>query len=143
MEDFATAIMGTDGLPERRLQARYYVRFQPRGDGQLARPRMTFYSDGENPLWMARSKRGWVSPDGDELRLSRRVRLRRPASPGRADLYVRTEELLVRSDEETARSELPVYATLGPHEMRGTGMIADLHSGRLQLLSEVEGRYEE
>ena len=97
--------------------------------------------DKDGKRWEVRSKTGWVSGDNSEVRLRGKVEAISP--PGASSpSTIRTEQLNVFPDKNTASSAVLVTVTGPGSTMRGTGMRADLANKRIQLLSKVSTRYD-
>ena len=97
--------------------------------------------DKEGKHWQVRSKTGWVSADNSEVRLRGKVEATSP--PGNSlPSVMKTEQLNVFPDKNTASSAVLVTVTQPGFTMRGTGMRADLADKRIQLLSKVSTRYD-
>jgi LPS export ABC transporter protein LptC len=52
-----------------------------------------------------------------------------------------TDHLAVDIETSIARTDAPATLNLGPHQLRGTGLVAHLLEERLQLQSQVNGRF--
>jgi lipopolysaccharide export system protein LptC len=95
-------------------------------------------SDGH--AWTVRSRTGWVSADGDELRLRGQVRADSVDAQGRP-VDMRTEELNVFPDARRATSAVAVT-------LRQPGLILNGHHLEAQLdtklvnLKDIKARYE-
>lgn len=97
--------------------------------------------DKEGKHWQVRSKTGWVSADNSEVRLRGKVKATSPPGDSRPSV-MKTEQLNVFPDRNTASSAVLVTVTQPGFTMRGTGMRADLADKRIQLLSKVSTRYD-
>ncbi|ATD68892.1 LPS export ABC transporter periplasmic protein LptC [Luteimonas chenhongjianii] len=97
-------------------------------------------SDGEG-RWTVRAKTGWVSESNDEVRLRGEVVADSPEGYPRPT-RMRTEALNVFPQRNHATSDVLVDVVQPGFTMQGTGMRADLDSGRIELLSEVKLRNE-
>ncbi|MCA1715104.1 MAG: LPS export ABC transporter periplasmic protein LptC [Gammaproteobacteria bacterium] len=90
--------------------------------------------------WEVRSNTGWVSAEGDEIRLRGDVRTRSPKQDARPTA-MNTEQLNVFPDSNRATSAVVVTITQPGSILRGRGLEADLDTKRYRLLSEVHSRY--
>jgi len=91
--------------------------------------------------WEVRSQTGWVSADGDELRLRGRVRAD-SIDPDGQPVAMRTEELNVFPKAKRATSAATVTLTQPGLILEGRGLEAQLDAKRVTLLSDVKARYE-
>ena len=90
--------------------------------------------------WEVRSHRGWVSADGNELRLRGEVRARSDDADGRPVLMA-TEQLNVFPDTKRANSAVPVTVTQPGLILNGQSLQAQLDTKRVHL-TDVKARYE-
>jgi lipopolysaccharide export system protein LptC len=139
--DFDLIVLEDDGSEAFTLRAPHMAR-QP-GDlsMSLETPLFLFPSDDDGQdRWEVRALEGWVSPEGDEIRLMREVRAVGPGSgAGRARLETERLDVFPRTDE--ARSDQRVTIVDGRSTIRGLGLRVNLATKRYVLLSEVESRY--
>ncbi|MEN4902542.1 LPS export ABC transporter periplasmic protein LptC [Luteimonas sp. TWI1416] len=91
--------------------------------------------------WQVRSKTGWVSDDNELVRLRGEVTATSPDGAPRPTT-MRTEALDVFPQRNQAASDALVDVVQPGSTMQGTGMRADLTSGRIELLSQVKFRNE-
>ena len=97
--------------------------------------------DKQGQHWEVRSKTGWVAGDNSEVRLRGKVEATSPPGDSKPSV-MRTEQLNVFPDKNTASSAVLVAVTAPGYTMHGTGMQADLAAKRIQLLSKVSTRYD-
>lgn len=93
--------------------------------------------DGER--WEIRSATGWVSENNEEVRLRGAVTADSPPGTARPT-KMETEELNVFPKGNQATSDVVVNVLQRGSTMQGTGMRADLETGRIELLSQVKFR---
>ncbi len=89
--------------------------------------------------WTVVSESGWVSDDNEEVRLSGDVTATSPEDAARATT-MRTDTLNVYPQRSQADTEATVVVEQPGTTMQGTGMRADLDSGRIEFLSQVRFR---
>lgn len=95
---------------------------------------------GDGEAWQVRADTGWVSADGDELRLRGAVQA---VSDGRNDppVTITTEQLNVFPDDDRLDSAVAVTITRPGSILRGTGLEVNLASKQYTFQSEVRSRY--
>ncbi|MGY1424181.1 LPS export ABC transporter periplasmic protein LptC [Lysobacter sp. A289] len=95
-------------------------------------------SDGD--AWQVRSKTGWISGDGDELRLRGAVKA---TSEGGNDapVTITTEQLNVFPEKDLVTSAVAVTINQPGSILRGNGLEVDLASKQYTLKSKVNSRY--
>jgi lipopolysaccharide export system protein LptC len=106
----------------------------------IRHPEVNSYSD-ERPPVKATAQRGIVSPDNTKVHLYDDVRIDRPASSSAQLVRMRSDYLLVLTDEDIVRTDKPVEITLGKSVLRGTGMVANNATRQLQLGSAVHATF--
>jgi len=90
--------------------------------------------------WEVRADTGWVSAEGDELRLRGDVVASTTRDAARP-VKMTTEQLNVFPDDKRATSPVAVTVTQPGSILRGSGMEALLDSRRVRLKSNVRVRY--
>jgi len=121
VEGLRATTMDQAGRPHRRLIAREARHYPRAGGSQLDEPRLTLFTE-TGPPWRLQSERGWVTEKGEEIRLQGQVRLEREASDDNPSLLLETPELLVKPNENYARTDQPLHAISGPdwlHSVQG------------------------
>lgn len=91
--------------------------------------------------WSGRAREGWVSPKGEELRLSKEVVLDGYTIEGGQFAQLKTERLSLFPDSNQVRTDAPVTITRPNSILRGRGLEADLGTRRMRILSQVSLRY--
>ncbi|OBR75895.1 LPS export ABC transporter periplasmic protein LptC [Xanthomonas arboricola] len=98
--------------------------------------------DNTNQPWTLRSKTGWISPTGDELRLRGDVEGDSPTGGATPPTTFRTQSLDVFPKQNLAKTAAPVSMSRPGIMQSGVGFEADLKSRQYKLLSQVKTRYE-
>ncbi|MGV8930871.1 MAG: LPS export ABC transporter periplasmic protein LptC [Luteimonas sp.] len=135
LHDFELVALDAQGKESFTLRAPQLARSPADKTLSLVTP-LFLIPDKDNQRWEVRSQTGWVSADNSEVRLRDKVVATSP--PGDAmRSTLKTEQLNVFPDTNTATSAVLVTVTGPTSTMRGTGMRADLASKRIELLSKV------
>lgn len=136
------AILGTDsdGRQLYRLEAAS-IRHLPASDQVTLDAVVVRYSDGSQPDWFARAKRGTIIDQGTLIRLVGEVVLQDGNADPREKLLIETDALDFRPRERRASTETDVRLTRPGVVLTATGMEADLGAERLQLKADVNGRF--
>ena len=95
--------------------------------------------DSDRRYWTVAATRGWVAPEGDELRLTGDVRVDGP--PGDSKVVMETAQLNVYPRRDTAVAPGLVTITQPGSILRGRGMETNLATKHYELKSEVHSRY--
>jgi len=99
------------------------------------------FPDKDGGYWRTRSTTGWISAEGDEVRLRGAVKVDSP-QPSARQVEMTTEELNVFPEAKRATSPVLVTVIQPGSTMRGRGMRVDMASKRYELLSQVQTRYD-
>ncbi len=137
VERYHLVAMNKEGELSFRTNGPYAVRDPFNQQLFLNQPQFSFPDKKGKGDWTGHAQAGWVSSDGDEVRLKRDVALDGPTQPESDPVHIRTQWLSIRPDPQTAHTPLLVTVTRGPSILRGTGMNAWLKTSRVELLSNV------
>jgi LPS export ABC transporter protein LptC len=127
------------GLPQYRLIAEEIRQVALGGETLLRDVRVEYNMYSPSP-WLLTAPQGRVSENQAELELWGGVEVIGDSGDHGAARVV-TDHLAVDIETSVARTDAPVALTLGPHQLRGTGLVAHLLEERLQLQSQVNGRF--
>jgi len=148
LHDFELVVLDKQGQEAFTLRAPQLERHPGDKTMSLATPVFTIppAPNSKSGSWEVSSKTGWVSAEGDELRLRGDVIATNAGSDGGAGtvgapVKMTTQELNVFPDTKRATSAADVTITQPGSILRGHGMNALLDSKRIQLKSNVKGRY--
>lgn len=106
----------------------------------LTKPEFSFPDDGGG-RWNATSDSAWVAEKGVEVRLLQNVVMIGPLSPRGERTRFSTERLDVFPKKDLATSAAAVTITRADSILTGTGLRADMKAQKIELLSNVKGRY--
>lgn len=128
-----------EGLPLYRLVAEEIRQVALGGDTLLKDVRVEYNVYSASP-WLLTAPQGSVSADQDVLELWGGVDIVGD-SGDHGPARLSTDRLEVEIDTSIARSDDPVTLVLGPQELNAVGLVAYLLEERLQLESQVNGRF--
>lgn len=138
LRDFELVVLGKDGSESVRVQA---PELQRRGDESMDVLEPVFLARAQPGPWRLSAERGWISPDGELLRLEGNVAGDSdPASP--APTTFRTSSMELLPSQDLARTDRQVQLARPGIVQTGTGMEANLETRQYRLLSQVRTRYE-
>jgi lipopolysaccharide export system protein LptC len=130
---------GADGLPRYRLIADEIRQVSLDGPTLLQEVRVEYNMYSPSP-WLLTAPQGVLSADQSLLELWGGVEvIGETAGQGRTSLE--TEQLEIDTDTHIASTAEPVALSLGVQRLNGVGMVAYLLEERLQLQSQVHGRF--
>jgi lipopolysaccharide export system protein LptC len=138
LHDFELVALDDAGRESFTLRAPSMLRNPDERSMRMATP-VFLLPDRDERYWRVSSRDGWISPDGDELRLLGDVRVASP--PGERKVGMNTEQLNVYPDRDLATSSAVVTITQPGSILRGRGLETDLASKRYILKSQVHTRY--
>ncbi|NGX15198.1 LPS export ABC transporter periplasmic protein LptC [Wenzhouxiangella sp. XN24] len=130
---------GPDGLPQYRLIAQEIRQRSLDGPTLLNDVRVEYNVYSPNP-WLLTAPEGVLSADQDQLQLFGGVNVLSESSD-HDSTSLTTERLRIDIPANIARTDAPVELTVGPQQVTAVGMVAYLLEERLQLQSEVHGRF--
>jgi lipopolysaccharide export system protein LptC len=140
LHDFDLVSLDAEGHESFSVAAPYLERDPGGRSLSLRKPEFSF-PDRQEGRWLATSEKAWVAEKGLEIRLIEQVRFTGPASPRGERTRLATEHLQVFPKRDLALSQDPVTITRADSILQGTGLHADMKAHRIQLLSQVKGRY--
>jgi lipopolysaccharide export system protein LptC len=141
VRDLQVTTMTPAGEPARSLQAAEVRHYLDDESTELTAPHVTIHRD-ELPPWDVTAERGWVSRNGESVVLVGAVRAERAGTPAQPPVVLMTDELHYLPYEDYAETDARVSIDSLQDHVEAVGMRAWLRKpGRVELLSEVRGRY--
>lgn len=109
---------------------------------ELERPRYTQFAVGK-PYTEVQGLRGFVSSDGEEVKLVDQVKVTRQAFGDKGEMTVETDYLNIRPNEELVTTDRPVVIRQAPKTViYATGMVYEKQKQTVTLLNKVRAHYE-
>lgn len=141
VENFSYIKMGPSGKAQYHFSGARLTH-NPQDDSyDIAQPVVNNLDSAKPPMTI-RSQRATLNNDNSEVHLYDNVRLDRPASPANEAMQVRSEYLLLLTEEDVVKTDRPVDITMGQSKLTGTGMVANNATRELHLTSNVHGTYQ-
>jgi len=91
----------------------------------------------DRPPMTVRADRAIIEPDAVKVHMYDHVKLDRPKTPKADYFHMESNYVLVLPDEDVLQTDKPVHIILGNSQLDGTGMVADLATGALNVASRV------
>ena len=132
--------LDSDGRLAHRLTAERADHF-PGDRAELVAPALEVHRQRGMP-WSVRSKAATVSAAGKQIELKGAVEIHRQTESGDDAVHAYTTRLLLRPDDQYAETDAAVRYVSAGTQFTAVGMRAFLKEGRVELLSQVTGRYE-
>lgn len=104
-------------------------------------PHLTYFSPNKPTLTMS-SLTAHINSEGEIVQMQDDVRIKRAATPTRAELFGYMPDLTIHTEEETAFTKSPVLFTQGKSWLKGVGMHIDNKTQTYQLQSQAVGQFE-
>lgn len=143
VEKFRGVRLNVAGLREYVIEAPLLQQWPGQRGTQIQQPIIDWYQpDGATREWRLQAEQGWITPDHQQVRLDGNVVMIRDAASGKSPVTVLTRDVLIHPTERQAETAAPARMITPGGEMNTVGMRAWFDQQRLELLSEVRGRYE-
>ena len=144
LKDFILTTMDKSGAPRNRLESPYMVHYADDGTSEVDKPRMQIFRK-DAPPWYIDAGKGVVLSEGKTvfLRDGVIIRLTHQADPQpEHETILRTPTLTIKPDDEYAETTSPVnFTDSAGNVIDAVGMRAHFKGERLELLSQVRGKY--
>ncbi len=142
MSNFETTQTDINGDLRYKLAAVEMRHFPDDDTTELQRPRYTQFAIGK-PYTEVQGMRGFVSTDGEEVRLFDNVKVTRQAFAEKGEMTVETDYLNIRPNEELVTTDRPVIIRQAPKTViYATGMVYEKKLKTVTLLHKVRAHYE-
>lgn len=128
------------GLVAMRLQTPQMQRNRLDGTGTLIAP-VFFLPDRQRHEWTLRAKTGWLSADGQWLRLTQEVQGDSPSASTQDPTHFQTDYLDVYPDQNLLKTSAKIMFDRPGLRQTGVGFQADLNAQQYLLLSNVNAHY--
>lgn len=141
LNDFELIVLDAQGTESFTLRAPKLARDPASETLDVSLPLFLIPSaDASSDAWEVRAQRGWISAEGDELRLRGEVRAVSDGATG-APVTIGTEQLNVYPEANRLDSAVEVNINRPGSILRGRGLEVDLDTKLYTLKSEVRSHY--
>jgi lipopolysaccharide export system protein LptC len=142
MSNFVTTQTDVNGDLRYKLAAIEMRHFPDDDTTELQRPHYTQFAVGK-PYTEVQGQRGFVSSDGEEVRVFDNVKVTRQAFADKGEMTVETDYLNIRPNEELVTTDRPVIIRQAPKTViYATGMVYEKKQKTVTLLNKVRAHYE-
>lgn len=142
MTNFATTQTDVNGNLRYKLAAVEMRHFPDDDSTELQRPRYTQFAVGK-PYTEVHGLRGYVSSDGEEVRLVDHVKVTRQAFADKGEMTIETDYLNIRPNDELVTTDRPVVIRQAPKTViYATGMVYEKKLKTVTLQHKVRAHYE-
>lgn len=105
----------------------------------ISQPHMTIYQNAQP--WHITADHGKSTQNGTVVYLWGHVKLMQPASSTDTNTIITTTKATVYPQQSYAKTTAPVAITHNQTTIHGTGAIANMKKGTIELLSQTQGHY--
>lgn len=149
---FKQTVFNEVGIRHYQMAARTVTHFSQQSAAEMALPVITFYKekeDAEHPNddkladqtdWVAKAKTGVILNEGESLVLKGKVKVTKPLA-NETPLTFNTESLIIMPEEQIAKTEDEVTLKQAEHITKAKGLVIDIASGKVELVSQVRSTY--
>ena len=130
---------GKDGLLLYEIEADYAEQLD--GENIAFQNVQIRYSDGAEVPWVLNADFATISQNPERVILQGHVRAVNSNGFGGKDTEIRTQYLELKPDAYRAETDSRVKIRIGPRSVSATGMLALLKENRLELKSNVSGKF--
>jgi lipopolysaccharide export system protein LptC len=141
MENFTTTILDQQGRPRYEISARAMAHYAYDDHSEFEAPRLVAYRPHDQ-RWTVVADSATAEQGAREILLHGAVTIQRHQdAQAAANLEIRTRELKVWPNDNTAQTDQHAVIVRGEGTLQSDGLKANFHDNELQLLSQVRGRY--
>jgi len=139
--DFVATAKDVHGKTTYRLEAKQLEHFPYNYSMTLQKPYIELFRDKEQP-WQTWSEQGVFYEKRQLITLSGKVRIHRAADAVNQSITMLTDTITLDMERNIAQTTAEVQISSGEDNLNATGMLVDLDTGRVELHSQVQGKYE-
>lgn len=139
-ENFEIRRLDEQGQLKYRLNAPHLQHFPDDDSSEIRSPRLISYRQDAPPVTLTAGQ-ARITAQGENVVLTDKVEITRPATAQAPALVARTATLNVLPDAGTAQTDQPVEISQGASWVTGVGARIDNNASTFELLSQVRGQY--
>lgn len=140
MEDVTTLIFDKEGKPRLKIVTPRMVHYLENDATDLTTPEVTIYHQTLQP-WRITAQYGKSSNGTDEVDFWDNVMIHHTADQNIPNTLIKTATLTVHPELQTAQTHDAITLIQPNIMVKSTGMLADMNSGNIKLLSDAVGEY--
>lgn len=139
--DFVATARDIQGNITYRLEAKQLQHFPYNLSMRLEKPYIELFKEQTQP-WQTWAEQGVFYEKRQLMTLSGKVRIHRAAGDLNQPVTLLTDSLTLDIRDKIAKTSDEVQITSGEDILYATGMLVNLETGRVELHSKVQGKYE-
>lgn len=140
MENVTAIILDKVGKVSMKIVTPRMVHYAHDDTTDFSDPQLTLYHKSPNP-WFIVSKTAKAQHGIDQVVFRDDVTIHHPADYNNPATVIKTTSLTVHPNDKTAETAEPITMIQPNSVMKAIGMIADMDSGNIKLLSQATGEY--
>lgn len=140
LEEFEAVAMDADGVPRQRMTGLKLLHYADDQTATVDHPHVVIYN-AKTPPWMIDAERGWLSADGNTLRLKDEVVALRERDKLNEGIKIDTYDVDVDLLTDVAVTDREVLIVADSSVTESVGMRARFAENRLFLKDRVRGHY--
>jgi len=140
MENIVAIMMDKKGLPSLKIEAPKMLHYIEKDTTHIITPHVTIFRDSPEP-WYINSDTADATNGTEQIVFSNHVIIHHPADVANPNTTMNTTSLTVFPDQQQAKTVDPVVITQPDTIIHAIGMLANLNSGTIKLLSNAKGDY--
>jgi len=137
MNEFEMTAMDENGKPAYRINGEHFEQYENSDDATITQP-IIFLLDTDN-RWKITADQAIVNNTKNTVLLTDNVLIHQQGIE--PSITIRTQNLLIHTQKQTAQTEAPVEITQGNSRVNSIGMIYNNKNSELELSSNVSGYY--
>jgi len=140
-EDFVATVRDKQGNLSYRLESKQLEHFPYNNSMVLSKPYIELFNEKGQP-WQTWAEQGVYFERHQIINLTGKVRIHRAADEINQTVTLLTEAITMDMKKNIAQTNSDIQITSGEDILNATGMKVELDSGRVELHSKVQGKYE-
>ena len=140
-EEFVATAKDKLGNIQYRLEAQQLEHFPYNASMKLDKPYIELFHEKNRP-WQTWADQGVFYENTQVATLSGKVRIHRAADEFNQPVTLVTDSVTLDMQNKVARTDADVQITSGEDILNAKGMVVDMQTGRVELHSKVQGKYE-
>lgn len=140
MEDVVTLIFDKEGKPRLKIKSPRMVHYLENDATNLTTPEVTLYRKSPQP-WRISAQYGKAKEGTEEVDFWDNVIIQHTADQNAPSTLIKTPTLTVHPETQTAETHDAIMLIQPNIVVKSVGMLADMSSGDIKLLSKAIGEY--
>lgn len=141
MVDVSALILNKLGKPNMRISSPVLIHYPKDDTSKFTKPYLTLYRESPQP-WYIRSKLAIATAGIENVNFEEDVLIQHAADENHPATLIKTAHLLVHPNKKTAETTDLITMSQPNLIVHAVGMIADMNTGDIKLLSQARGEYE-